>query len=48
MILEEKFESTGNIKADYTVTAVDLLKEFEVNDSAANKKYIEKVLQFSR
>jgi hypothetical protein len=46
-ILEETFESTGNIKADYTLTSADLLKEFEGNDTAANKKYVEKVLLVS-
>jgi hypothetical protein len=43
-IFEETFESTDNIKADYTITSVDLLKEFAANDTAANKKYMEKVL----
>ncbi|MBI5858173.1 MAG: hypothetical protein HZB42_11075 [Sphingobacteriales bacterium] len=44
-IFEEKFASTDDIKADYTLSADDLLKEFLANDTAANKKYNEKVLQ---
>lgn len=46
-IFDEKFDSTGNVKADYTITAADLLKEFLSNDSAANKKYNEKVLEIN-
>lgn len=40
----EKFEDTANTKADYTVNASDLIKEFQANDSAANAKYREKIL----
>lgn len=44
-IFEEKFNSTDDIKADHTLTVNELLKEFLTNDTAANKKYTEKVLQ---
>ena len=43
-IMKEIFESTADIKPDYTMPFADLLKEFVQNDSAANKKYMEKVL----
>ena len=43
-IMEETYESTDNVKTDFTLGANDLLKEFMANDSAANKKYREKVL----
>lgn len=44
-IFDEAFTSTDNIKADYIFSADDMLKEFLANDTAANKKYTEKVLE---
>ncbi len=44
IILKETFETTDNIKAHYTMTAVELIKEFRAADTAVNKKYQEKVL----
>lgn len=38
------FEDTATAKADYTVNAVDLIKEFKQNDSTSNKKYAEKII----
>lgn len=35
---------TDKITADYTVRAMDLLREFAANDTAANNKYREKIL----
>ena len=43
-IFTEKFSDTAESKADYTVNAVDFLKEFQQNDSLANKKYTEKII----
>ena len=43
-IMGERFDDTVNIKADYTVNSVDLIREFAANDTAANKKYREKIL----
>lgn len=43
-IMAETHEATVNIKADFTVNSDDLIKEFITNDTAANKKYHEKVL----
>ncbi len=39
-----KFEDTTITKADFSVQAVDFIKEFEQNDSLANLKYIEKII----
>ena len=46
-ILNETFETTDTIKADYTLSSGELIKEFMTNDTAANKKYLEKVLAVS-
>lgn len=35
------------IKPDYKITAVDLLKEFANNESAASEKYVDKILEVS-
>jgi hypothetical protein len=43
-IFTEKFADTKEHKADYTVNAMSLLNEFQQNDSAANKKYTEKII----
>ena len=44
LIFTEKFEDTGTQAATFTVTADELIKEFQQNDSAANKKYAEKII----
>jgi tRNA_anti-like len=44
MILSETHTDTAKIKADYTVTADALIQEFIANDTATNKKYMDKVL----
>lgn len=43
-IMGETFSDTAGVKADYTVTALELIHEFAANDSAANKKYREKII----
>jgi hypothetical protein len=43
-IMGETFSDTAAVKADYTVTASELIHEFAANDSAANKKYREKII----
>jgi hypothetical protein len=43
-ILNETYKDTRSVKPDYVVTAIDLIHEFSVNDSAANKKYREKIV----
>ena len=49
MIIEKKVwgethSDTDKLKADYTVTASALIREFAANDTAANNKYREKIL----
>ncbi|MCY7311956.1 MAG: hypothetical protein LH619_14360 [Chitinophagaceae bacterium] len=43
-IMAETHKDTINVKADYTLGADDLIKEFLSNDTATNKKYREKML----
>jgi uncharacterized protein YpmS len=43
-IFNLKFEDTSTQKANFTVNAYSFIKEFEVNDTLANKKYIEKMV----
>lgn len=43
-IATDKFADTADRKAAYTVNAVPFIKEFELNDSAANKKYTDKII----
>lgn len=37
-------KDTSELKPDYSITATELLKEFESGESAANKKYWDKVI----
>ncbi len=39
-----KYDDTATVKADYTVNAIDFIKEFKQDMAAANKKYSEKIL----
>jgi uncharacterized protein (DUF1330 family) len=39
-----KYDDTAIIKADYTVNAMDFIKEFKQNMDSANKKYSEKII----
>ena len=43
-IMNETHKETIDVKADYTIDADDLIKEFISNDTSSNKKYREKVL----
>ncbi|MCW3091166.1 MAG: nucleic acid binding OB-fold tRNA/helicase-type [Ferruginibacter sp.] len=43
-IFNEKFSDTSGVNADLTISAMDLIHEFEKNDSLANKKYGEKII----
>ena len=43
-IMGQTQKETTAVKADYTVRSDELIKEFLTNDTAANKKYLEKVL----
>ena len=39
-----KYEDTKDVKADFTVNAIDFIKEFRQDMTAANKKYSEKII----
>ena len=43
-LMGETFSDTTGLKADYTVSAPELIHEFAVNDSASNIKYREKIV----
>ncbi len=43
-VMSETFSATEDLKADYTINATDLIREFAANDSAGNNKYKEKIL----
>lgn len=43
-VATEKFSDTKKVKADYTVNAIDFIREFLPHDSAANKKYTDKII----
>lgn len=38
-------KDTTRLKADYSLSATDLIKEFETNEQASNKKYTDKVVR---
>lgn len=40
----EKFEDTANTLSAHTVNALDLIREFQTNDSLANAKYREQII----
>ncbi len=39
-----KYDDTATVKADFTVNAMDFIKEFKQDMAAANKKYSEKII----
>jgi uncharacterized protein (DUF1330 family) len=39
-----KYDDTATVKADFTVNAMDFIKEFKKDMTAANKKYSEKII----
>src|SRR3982750_3415133 len=43
----ETYSGTKSIKEDYSVNAIDFIREFRANDSAANQKYREKYIVLS-
>ena len=44
-LYNKKNPDYGNVKADIKIQAVDLVKEYERNDSAANQKYLGKIVE---
>ena len=47
MVMNETREETASLKTDYTISAQALLTEFLANDSAANRKYREKIIEIN-
>ncbi len=43
-IMGETHTATEQVKADYTMGAEELIREFLANDTAANKKYLDKMI----
>ncbi|TXJ27042.1 MAG: hypothetical protein E6Q24_08940 [Chitinophagaceae bacterium] len=43
-VASEKFADTDKVKADFTVNAIDFIREFQGNDSVANAKYKDKIV----
>ena len=43
-VATEKFSDTKDRKAAFTVSAIDFIREFEKNESEANKKYKDKII----
>ena len=39
-----KYDDTATVKADFTVNAIDFIKEFKQDMTAANTKYSEKII----
>ena len=46
-VATEKFADTADRKAAYTVNALDFIREFQQNDSAANEKYADRIVTVS-
>jgi hypothetical protein len=46
-VFNEKYADTTQITPAFSVTALDLIHEFEKNDSLANKKFAEKIMVVS-
>lgn len=43
-VMSQNFSNTETLIAEYSVNAIDLIREFAANDSMANKKYQEKII----
>lgn len=43
-IFSEKHDDTATVKADYTVNALEFIKEFQRDMTGSNKKYSEKII----
>lgn len=44
IVATEKFSDTKSRKADYTLNALDFIREFQQDINAANKKYTDKII----
>ena len=43
-IATEKFAATKDREADFTVNAIDFIREFRKDDSISNRKYVKKII----
>lgn len=43
----KKYADTKDVKADYSMTAAELIREFEQDNQAANEKYTDKIITVS-
>ena len=43
-VMSETFKTTDKVKADYTIGANDLIREFMSDDTTTNKKYLDKTM----
>lgn len=46
-VMTAQFADTSSEKPAYSISAMDMLAEFQQNDSAANKKYTEQIIAVS-
>lgn len=46
-LYNKQHKDLGKAKPDYVITATDLLKEFEKDESAASAKYVNKIIEVS-
>ena len=43
-LFSQKYEDTATVKAEYSLTAVQLIQEFKTNLAVANQRYTEKIV----
>lgn len=43
-LFSQKYEDTATVKAEYSLTAVQLIQEFKTNLAVANRRYTEKIV----
>ncbi len=44
-VFHKKHKNTFDLKAEYTISADNLFKEFETNEDSANSKYLGKIIE---
>jgi len=44
-MFNKPLQSTSKMKTDFTLSAVDLLQQFEEDEASANTKYLDKVIE---
>ena len=46
-VFRKPIENVANKKADFVITSSELVNDFETNESVANKKYVDKIIEVS-